>query len=402
MTTLIDRPAISEIVEQHLENAAFSWARCYQDLWSPLATRRSQQRYQLRLQANLDGLAIAGKSALLPAITRLQRWKTIDEAFVAFFVLLKNLEHENSSSFLEIFEMLIAKKPELIEGASAAWCKLDILTLSDAQRSLLERWWSSPEPTLRCASLELIIKSPHISTVDLIKAGLTDPSPEFRSGLLRLIGDHALYELLPCCEFALNDENPMCRFEASYAMALLGKKNALPALRDNLMLPKENDLKRALLLWATESNDVEFLQWLQSNFTGNIQQQKMCLWAIGFRGDPLLLTHTLPWLNSKNARLAAYIITHITNVDLENLLPENVDEELTVDKNDSEDHALTLFCISALKIWLAEYLVTQKNNQKLCRGKELTHASAKECLGEGTQPQRWQAALFLSQEKNSK
>jgi uncharacterized protein (TIGR02270 family) len=402
MTAIIDRPVISEIIDQHLENAAFCWARCHQDLWSPLATRRSLQRYQQRLQANLDGLVIAGRRALSPAITRLQRWKTSDEAFTAFFVLLQNLDHEDSKNALAICEQLAVKKQELTEGISAAWCTLTFVELSEPQRKLLALWWSSPEPALRCAALDLITKSPHISLINLVNSGLADPSPEFRARLLRLIGDHALYELLPRCEASLNDADFICRFEASYSMVLLGKQNALFALRDSLSLLKENDLKRALLLWATQSDDMQFLQWLESTSAENIQKQKMCLWAIGFRGDPTLLMHTLPWLSRNNSRLAAYIITHITDIDLENVLPEDSDEEPTDEKLESNDIGLTAICPNALKTWLVEYLVKPTKDRKQCRGKQLTDISAQTCLHEGTQPQRWQAALYLSHESSSK
>lgn len=396
MTTFIDRPIISEVIEQHLENAAFCWSRCYQDSWNPLETRRSLQRYQQRLQANLDGLRIAGKNALPSAIEKLHRWKTIDEAFVAFSVLLQNLEQENNNSVVTAFEQIAIENPSLIDGISAAWCNLSILNLTEMQRKLLVDWWASPEATLRCTTLEFISKSPHISIIDLINTGLTDTSPEFRARLLRITGDRAIYELLPRCEFALNDQDPLCRFEASYTMVLLGKTSALPVLRDSLPLLAGNDLKRALLLWATVSDDIEFTQWLGADCLDNVQKQKMCLWGIGFRGDPTLLTYTLSWLSNKTSRLAAYIVTHITDIELENFVPEISDEKSTAEITEPEEHGLTHFCANALKEWITEYLAKHTNNQKLCRGKEFTYSNAQECLHVGTQPQRWQAALFLS------
>jgi hypothetical protein len=137
---------------------------------------------------------------------------------------------------------------------------------------------------------------------------------------------------------------------------------------------------------------------VEFNIAGNLAQQKMCLWAIGFRGDPLLLTHTLPWLKDSIARLTAYIVTHITDIELENVVPEISSEESTTETTEPEEHGLTHFCADALKEWIADYLAKHTSNQKLCRGKELTYTNAQECLDIGTQPQRLQATLFLSRD----
>ncbi|WP_331346893.1 HEAT repeat domain-containing protein [Cellvibrio sp. UBA7661] len=402
MPAILDRPIIGPILEQHIENAAFCWARSHQRLWCPLSNQRVVQRYKNRLTANINGLRLSGNHALMPAVAKLQRWKTPDETFVAILVLLHNLDSQDATEAQHICENILIEKPSLIDGATAACLELNPQQLSEPQRQLLTHWWSSPVSVLRRVALSFALNSPHFSAADIIDAGISDADEEFKANLLAAIGEHGLHSLIPHCEDALSHANSACRFEASYSLSLLGYNDGLPLLRDSLPLLTGHALKRSLLLWATDSSDEEFHSWL--TLPGDaLQHQRSRLWALAFRGDQRLLECITPWLNPTTVRLAAHAITHITNIDLESVLAELAakNDDGTTTKGDSDDAGLAAVDPDALRNWIIQHCSTITSTERHCMGLPISLENANASLAQGTQPQRWQAALYLSRQSST-
>jgi len=397
MKKCIDRPTIESIVEQHIENAAFCWSRLQSGQWSPLYNKKTLQQYQRRLNANLEGIRLAGPAAIELSLAKAERWKTPDEIFVAMYVLLQNIDNDSIAPKIEGIEKLLTANPSAVLGASSAWKQLNPEALNSAQSTLLNRWKHSPAGMLRATVVDFLCADPNENIENYISSNISNCSPTLKATLLRVIAEQGICSLAPLCTAALNDPDPLCRFEASFSLVLFNHSEALPTLRDCLPLIDPQNLKRGLLLWATTSDTQLFDDWIKNRQLIESDNRDL-LWAIAFRGERFRIKQILPLLNDNNLTLSAHVINHISGDLLEPRKSEESAEEearsFTSESTHIEDIGLPEIDMPSLSDWL-------QNDESSCAepttmGLTLNEATTSHILETGSQPQRWQAALFIS------
>ena len=409
----LSRPVNKVVLTQHAEEAAFYWVRREAGLWSPAFDKSDFARMDGLVKANLSGLRIAGPVSNTVAIQNLTRWKTADEAFVSTYALALVPDSEN----LEVVEALIDEMPTLICGAAAAlhWAG------AENNQWLVQRWFNSKFASLKRAAFPAMIASSNDKEA-VARAGLSDPSPAIRARALRAVGEWRIKDCLSVANDAITDSYPECRFEASIASYTLGQKpNAEVALEamnelnerktpDDPIAKQFSDSakRRRLLFWSWMCEEQDFITWIETALDDPLKCQD-AIWSLTFRGERMALDYLESLLREdRESTLAAYALSHITGLDLEtsgfyqaNESEPEADDEVESDSEivdaDLDDDGLLEPDVEKVLAWLIDY----KSNFLLTSGQRYLGGlpiaqSAQKLLQDGTQPQRWQSALYLS------
>ncbi|TDR34751.1 uncharacterized protein (TIGR02270 family) [Tahibacter aquaticus] len=386
------RPAVWAVLEQHLEDAAFCWLRRQDALWSPLFSRDELGLVDRVLDAHLEGLRVAGAAAIAPALENLERWQTPDEAFVSTYVLA----HTPAPTALAQLEGAIGDDEELATGAAAAllWAG------SDAALPLLQRWWNSSEPALRHAALPAAMRHPRVKRSTVVLDSEEDADPWLRARAYRVIGEWRLEEFRDRARRGLDDIAARCRFEAAAALSLLGDAKAAERIEEELPALQGRTRRRAVLAWAGGVSSEAFALGF-NRLAQDPALHRDLIWALAFRGDAAGLSQLAWWLQfPAHARLAAYAISHVTGMDLEEegLWQEDAaqaddgDEEAPADDSDDvdEDDGLLDPDTAGLAAWVDAQGVRFLSGHCYLGGEPLQTAVLRD--EQATLPQLWQRA----------
>lgn len=80
--TVAGSPIIRPLLMWHAQDAAFYWSQSDRSLCSPTVSIKKLASFHSLLEANLDGLRVAGDAGMLMARRELDRWKSQGDAFV--------------------------------------------------------------------------------------------------------------------------------------------------------------------------------------------------------------------------------------------------------------------------------------------------------------------------------
>lgn len=156
---------MSPIVQRHAEDASFYWARHADAMAATDHDWQSLRRMEQLLEAHLEGLRVAqiessestgevGSAAWEASKTRLTRWGTTDEAFVAGSVAL-HARNLGTSRWLD--ELHASAQAQFDAGrgdAIAAGMAFAAARRGDAiAESLVSSWWQSSHPLWQRAGL---------------------------------------------------------------------------------------------------------------------------------------------------------------------------------------------------------------------------------------------------------
>lgn len=436
----LSRPVNTRVLQQHLEECAFYWTRRQSALWSPAFDRLDVARLDGLVAANLRGVRLAGRPAIAAALRNFSRWKSADEAFVATYTLLQLATVEGPASYpFRELEQLILDNPGSVEGAAAAFF------WSGAGRSnpCLKYWWHSNDATLMRAALPALIAFSDAREL-LIEQALSHESGAIRARAVRAIGQHRITAFNKRVQTYLTDEANDVQFEAAAAIYSMGHRGHADVVLKAMQVsppnstgwPVDNSTEtnkrqtvgpdevttisatrgglRKLLFWSAMSLDGQFMPWVQDCLS-DPQRVRDAIWSLTFRGESTAFAILSQLLERRTeTTLAAYAICHLTGLDLEaaDLFAVDSTEEPTTDApedahdffatdspvNDSlVDDGLLEPDVPKLQEWLDSYLEQTHftSGQRYLAGRPLTEA-AEEQLGSGSQPARWQAALFLT------
>ena len=182
--------AVPRVLTQHTEELAFTWQR-RQRAWSA-PNHRTAHLHEIdsQLDAHLDGLHIAGRGAVAPAMQRFKRWGTDEEAFAATGVVgLCAGDASDEAARAELDSLLIAN-PRSVRGAAAA-----LFWISETRAlPLLQRWWTSDQPTLWRAAFPACLPNPKVRRPHLIDDALHRSDGSLQARALRAIGEWRITE----------------------------------------------------------------------------------------------------------------------------------------------------------------------------------------------------------------
>ncbi len=299
--------AIPALVTQHTEELAFTWQR-RQRAWSA-PNHRAAHLHEIdgQLDAHLDGLHIAGREALAPAMQRFKRWGTDEEAFAAAAVI--GLCAPDETDRAELDSLLVAN-PRSIRGAAAA-----LFWIGEARAlPLLQRWWTSDQPALWRASFPACLPNPGVRRQHLIDDALQRPDTAMQARALRAIGEWRITERAERLPAFANGEDPLLREEAIYALRLLGYGERLPHCPSPSLFdrPSRRRWLGAFALTAPVDSVHAAFDLLVSHSC-----EREALWLAIYRGDAWALSRLDAAVDGKLATLAAFGIEQLTGLDLE-------------------------------------------------------------------------------------
>jgi uncharacterized protein (TIGR02270 family) len=307
MKSIKEKPSsVSEVIRQHTEDAAVLHSIRTSLTTAPHVKLKHIRRFDDRVAAHLDGLAVAGE----------QGWPIIDAALVkpspgAVFAAAVTAIEAKSSERLNRLYALAEAVPESQRGLIAAfgWVEQERL------RGIVSGLLPSPDSFLRY----LGIAACAMHRVDPGKArdeALVAPSSVLRARALRACGELGRRELIPSCLASLNAEDEESRFWAAWSAVLLGNRG--PGLDALIAIAEVDGNYRVrafrISLQAMEAPGVQ--EWLR-HLAQNPDNQRLLIQGSGVAGDP----QYVPWLighmsNLKTARLAGEAFTLITGLDL--------------------------------------------------------------------------------------
>ena len=295
------------IVELHAEDASILWLQRDRAVDAPHYNWKFLGRLDERLEANLDGLRVAGDAG----------WAEALRAFEA---------HSEPGEMFVLSSLAFTRGPADIDRVIAA--------LEDDQNGVLMRpatsalGWLPPTalqgrvaPLLadrRPAARELGLSACSVHRVDprgRLNEFLRDV-PSVRARALRLAGEVGRRDLVPTLSAVGQDDPPWCRFWASWSLVLLGDRGrALEQLRHSIAV--SSPAKRMALLPAVLAGSAQaaaaWLDTLVEVPEGRLLQVR----GAGLLGDP----ERIPWLIEQMsdptlARAAGESVAMITGVDL--------------------------------------------------------------------------------------
>lgn len=325
---------LESIVEQHAENAAFLWLLRDRAVDAPHYRPHHLARLDQRVEANLDGLRIAGEAGWRIVMDELARHGEAGELFAAAVLALESGDAARVDLLVEIAE----RTPEVRRGFLSAlgWVRPDLL------KPTIRRWLGEQEPFGRY--LGVVACSQHrVDPGAHIVAWLRDPYALLRRRALRLVGEIGRSDLASTIADTLTTEpDGTCSSWAAWSLGLLHQPAVLPLL----MVDVENGASTAagaleVAVRLGEGNAVR--NWIR-HLARDPSTRRPAVEAAGRFGDPA----AVPWLISlmlepAMMRLAGEswsLITGIDPVEIGATLPAI--GEVTVDTLDATEEVAGL------------------------------------------------------------
>ena len=213
---------LDHIVEQHAESAAFLWLLRDRAVEAPHFGPAELSRLEARLEANLDGLRVAGEAGWEAALAALARHRESGELFAAAVLALETQSAERTATVVGMAQ----KFPDARRGLSGA-----IGWVAPARlRQVVAEWAESADPVAR--HLAVLACSHHRADPGpRLQRWLGDPATLVRSRALRLVGELGRSDLRGALGAALaDDQDQGCRTWAAWSGALVGEPAGVPWL----------------------------------------------------------------------------------------------------------------------------------------------------------------------------
>jgi uncharacterized protein (TIGR02270 family) len=322
------RPAVAAVLEQHSDDAAILHATRTRLTRAPHVNVRFLRRFDDRLAAHLDGLAVAGDDAWALCEAGLES----PHASAVFVAAIRAIQDPHAGK-LDRLIALVQAVPECAPGLISAFGWLD----REHLRGVVAKLLGATDPARRV--LGIAASALHRIDPGLIAARrLEDADAAARARALRTAGELGKRELVSMLAGAILDEDSACRFWAARSAVLLGdRQNALEQLKA-VALQEGAQQARALQL-ALQAMPMAAAHGMLQQFARDPAKARTLLQGAGCVGDPAYI----PWLighmtGDKLARLAGEAFSMITGVDLAELdLERDPPEAIGAGPNDDPD-----------------------------------------------------------------
>ncbi|WP_082938756.1 TIGR02270 family protein [Mitsuaria sp. 7] len=378
-------------VDRHAVDCAFLWTLRDQAVDSP--------RYRLdhllpldgRVDANREGLALAGEEG----------WAACRQALDA---------GDAGEVFAAALLAFATRRADRMRQACEAG-----LTVKDGERALIAALaWLPPEPLAPVLARLLDADNPRLRRVALraitchrrdpegaLMAALASDDPEIVSAGARGLGECRLRQAVPLLRTRLESAPVRARFPIAWSLALMGEQDALPLLAATVEAAgPDAELAMAVLLRAVQlAKGRHFL----SSLSAHPGTERLVIQGAGILGDPV----AVPWLIARMAdpvlgRLAGEAFSLITGADLEYLdldldaAPrEAPDEEEEAEGNPPHpaDRHLAMPDPARVATWWSDRASSMANGVRHLCGEPIAPASIARTLRVGYQRQRRAAAF---------
>lgn len=391
---------VENVVSQHVSELADLWSQRASLVRAPTVKLRHLKRWDDRLAAHLDGVAIAGQHAR-PLLQAALESPTPGTMFAATASALEARDLDRIHELIALAESVPGAQSGL--RASLGW--MDRKSL----RGLVPRLLKSAVPFQR--ALGVAASAMHRVDPGIAAGRLTqDPDPMVRARALRAAGELGLYSLVSSLAAAIDDEDPECRFWAAWSAVLLGdRERALEFLAQSARgaedLPIE--LQARAFQLSLQAMGVRAGHELLRQMAADPGNRRRKIQGAGLIGD----TAYVPWLigqmtDEATARLAGEAVSLITGadlalLDLERRPPDTVQAGPNDDPDDPNidmdpDEGLPWPDSQRVQEWWDGHAVRFGSGDRCFMGSAVTRESCIRVLRHGFQRQRRAAALHLS------
>jgi uncharacterized protein (TIGR02270 family) len=387
--------AFPEIVDQHVEEAAFLWLLRDTATCAPNYNLGHLGDLDERIDAHLDGLRVAGAVGWEACKEQLE-WREAGEVFVAACIALQTRIGRRVAHVLEI----AAESSELARGfvAALAWLPID-----DVQPTIYSLLKSRDAVTRRIgiAALAVHRRDPGTHLVD----ALADPHPTVRSRAVKAAGELGRRDLRPVSDGNADCADPGVRFWTAWTNALLGDVRATSALCETAIQGGADALKACDLATRTMTPGAatKWRRYLADVDAGS----RLAIVAADAHGDPA----AVPWLiglmaDNASARFAGEAFSSITGVNLTACglsaqRPDGFESGPTDDPSDDNvaidpDENLPWPRQAAIRAWWSQHGHRFTTGTRYLMGWPIGPDTIYHVLASGTQRQRGAAALELA------
>lgn len=389
------RLSIAAIVDQHAEEAAFLALLRDYAVRAPHYDLEELAELDQRIEAHLDGLAIAGQAGHDALLEQLDAHAQ-GEAFALAVLAMQ----AGDDALIGRMRACLAASPEARRGFAAALGWLDW----DQARPWVERLLASPEPLFRAIGLAACGMHRHDPGPALLSAlGHADPAVLARAA--RTAGELRRRDLMANIRAYRAHDDPSLRFWANWATAQMGDEEALGPLRAFAGQPGPFQLPATMVLLAWQPRDTS-MAWIRQLMQA-ADTRRIGIQATGLFGDPV----AVPWLiqqmrDESLARVAGEAFSLITGADLALLdleleaLPDYDpgpnddpdDEDVALD----DDENLTWPDAARVTAWWRDHGARFVAGRAYLLGEPLGEAHCRQVLRDGQQRQRMTAACLLA------
>ena len=389
-------PAITDVLSQHAENASFLWELRANAISAPHYSLADLAKLDLRVEANLEGLRIAGEAG----------WEVCNEALStgesgAIFAAAVLAIESGTQQRLDAVLAAGAASPERSRALVSA---MGWFTLQQAEPHI-KRLLASPSSVLRrvgIAASAIHRRDPGPPLVDAISAA----NPLLKARALRAVGELGLNDLFSAVKRCVADQDDLCRFSAAWSVALLSAESSALSMLTSAAESALPYREEALQIAIRRIDAPAACGW-HNRLAQDAKLIRTAILAAGAYGNPA----RVPWLMGQMkvpelARVAGEAFTMITGVDIayqdldankpadfeagptEN--PEDEDVEMDPDEN------LPWPDPKLVARWWGQRQDEFQPGTRYLLGKPISAAWCQEILRTGRQRQRAAAALELA------
>ena len=386
-----------EVVEQHAEEACFLWLLRDDAVQAPNYNLEDLADLDERVEANIDGLRVAGDVGWEYCETGLEKEEP-GEVFAAGVIAFEGTDERRIRKVLE----MACSAPELERALGSA---LGWLTFEQARTHAESLLRSEDTKAVRIGLTGFAVhrQDPGSFLVDAI----TSSDPHLRARALKAVGELGKTNLISLLLDALSDADEICRFFAVWSAARLGQRNdrVINVLK-KVTLSGGNYCERAADM-VMRCLDVNASKTWCRDLLINPAMVRCGIIGTAALGDPEFIDDLFLLMEKEEiARVAGEAFSMITGVDIEyedldGEEPEGFEggpseeaEDEDVDIDPDED--LPWPNPELIRKWWKEHRKDFRSGVRYLRGKEMSIGSLMVALIHGNQRQRAAAALEIA------
>ncbi|OHB68028.1 MAG: hypothetical protein A2Y76_11215 [Planctomycetes bacterium RBG_13_60_9] len=386
---------IPGILREHAGEVAFQWLLRDGAVHAPHYDLKDLAELDDRVEAQLDGLRIAGEEGGRIVMEELAG-EEAGEVFAGAVLAFESGDQERIEHVLKVG----AQSQELARGVISA---LGWLPLEKA-RPHIEKLLEAAEPMRRRIGIGAAGVHRH-DPGHKLNAAMGDGDPIVVSRAVKAAGELGRLDMRIGVGQYLTSEDGQVRFWAAWSAVLLGDSGGVGVLRE-IAEAGGPFVERAADLAARRMEPGAALAW-QRKLAGQEERLRLAIKVAGAIGDPVLA----PWLieqmaNPELARPAGEAFAAIAGVDiayedLEGEWPEGFEAGPTESPEDENveldpDEDLPWPAPPLIQGWWSKNQGRFPSGQRHLLGRPMTPETLQEVLRTGTQRQRAAAALELT------
>jgi uncharacterized protein (TIGR02270 family) len=381
------------VVEQHAEDAAFLFTARETAVAAPHVRLGDLIRLDERLEANLDGLRIAGRAGAKIAASALAGGEA-GEVFTSAVLACEDVDGDRLTRMIEL-----AEGDDWTTGIAGA---LEWLPFPKVERAL-DRLRAAPSPIARRAALSGLAAHRRDAR-GVLDAALLDDDPRVNARALRAIGELRRIDRAAALEVGAQADEPESRFWAAWSATLLGDARGARVLQAMATHGADHAEASATVAAVALAPD-DARSWIEG-LAKDESLQRVTIRAVAALGDPGAIPILLEALEIPGrARAAADAFTTITGVAIEGDLAGAAPPDFASGPSDDPDDDDVTLDPDALLAWpraagvRAAWARRQKDFSRGVRyllGRPVGREALLAALAGGRQPERARAAFELA------